>query len=131
MRSLSRVVWLRNAGLAQLRVCGSEPIFTLFVSAAVLDDGAIRWSRSPGPRPWTRAPAKRTSSATSCGGARSAKTSWGDPYLSVPAGSSIYAHIDRNVELGESYEYSVAAQDCTPTLSPAVTVGPVGPIALP
>ncbi len=131
VRSLSRVVWLRNAGLAQLRVCGSEPIFTSLVSAAVLDDGGdpvveISWTPSvdegAGEKDVIRYVVWRR---------KVGETSWGDPYLSVPAGSSIYAHIDRNVELGESYEYSVAAQDCTPTLSPAVTVGPVGPIALP
>jgi len=56
---------------------------------------------------------------------------WGDPYRSVPGGVDLYVQIDEDVEPGATYEYAVAAQDCTPTLSSPVTVGPVGPITLP
>jgi len=131
VRSVSRVVWTRNAGLAQLRICGSQPIFTSVVNAAVLDDGGLpvvelSWTPSvdeiAGERDVVRYVVWRR---------KVGETAWGDPYLSVPAGVSEYVQIDQKVELGESYEYAVAAQDCTPTLSPSVIVGPVGPIALP
>ena len=131
VRSVSRVVWLRNAAVAQLRVCGSEPIFTSVVSAVVQDDAGqpvveISWTPSVDEVSGEQDVLRYVVWRRNVG-----EPSWGDPYLSVPAGASVYAHVDRNVELGASYEYSVAAQDCTPTLSPAITVGPVGPIALP
>src|SRR5690606_35960298 len=131
VRSVSRIVWMRNAGLAQLKVCGSAPLFASLLTAQVRDDQGepvveIAWTPSVDEASgeqdviryivWRRLAGEAT---------------WGDPYLSVPAGAASYAHTDRTVVLGESYEYAVAAQDCTPTLSSAVTVGPVGPIALP
>lgn len=45
---------------------------------------------------------------------------WGDPYLSIPAGLASYQYDDFDVKSGESYQYSVAAQDCTPRLSSQV-----------
>ncbi len=48
--------------------------------------------------------------------------SWGQPYRSIPAGrTSIYLFSDDNVVVGQEYQYSLAAQDCTPMLSPTVT----------
>lgn len=47
---------------------------------------------------------------------------WGQPYRSIPAGrTSIYLFSDDNVVVGQEYQYSLAAQDCTPLLSPTVT----------
>lgn len=131
VRSVSRVIWLRNAGLAQLKVCGSPPIFTSAVNATVLDDGGepvveISWMPSVDEAAGEQDVIRYVVWRRKVG-----EPSWGDPYLSVPAGSAVYAHIDRSAAIGETYEYAVAAQDCTPTLSPATVVGPVGPIALP
>jgi hypothetical protein len=45
----------------------------------------------------------------------------GDPFLSIPPGSASYAYVDTSVQPGESWVYSVAAQDCTPTMSGMVS----------
>lgn len=46
---------------------------------------------------------------------------WEDPYLSIPAGATGYTYSDAAVESGVTYEYGLAAQDCTPTLSNITT----------
>jgi len=46
---------------------------------------------------------------------------WGDPYLSIPAGQTAYVYVDENVTSGRTYQYSLAAQDCTPKLSSLTT----------
>jgi prepilin-type N-terminal cleavage/methylation domain-containing protein len=42
---------------------------------------------------------------------------WGPPYSSVAAGHSTYVFTDDNVVVGQTYEYRLAAQDCTPGTS--------------
>ena len=42
---------------------------------------------------------------------------WGDPYRSIPAGNATYLFNDQQVAVGETWEYQLAAQDCTPALS--------------
>ncbi|MFO7259823.1 MAG: prepilin-type N-terminal cleavage/methylation domain-containing protein [bacterium] len=131
VHSVSRIVWLRNAGLAQLKICGSEPIFGSIVTAAVIDNGgapAVELTWTPavdefaGEQDVIRYVVWRR---------KVGEPEWGDPYRSVPGGVDLYVQIDEDVEPGATYEYAVAAQDCTPTLSSPVTVGPVGPITLP
>jgi prepilin-type N-terminal cleavage/methylation domain-containing protein len=127
IRSISRVIWLPNAGQAQVRVCGDEPMFGSLVTANVMDEEGVpvievTWfpavDETGGEEDIVRYVVWKRLAGES---------SWGDPYLSVPAGSeaSSYSHIDRDVQSGQAYEYAVAAQDCTPTLSPLVIAGPV------
>ncbi|NNM03901.1 MAG: hypothetical protein HKO65_02265 [Gemmatimonadetes bacterium] len=47
--------------------------------------------------------------------------------MSIPAGEEDYVYQDADLVMGETYEYAVAAQDCTPSLSrmasaPSVTI---------
>jgi hypothetical protein len=42
---------------------------------------------------------------------------WGDPYESIPAGLTSYTYNDMVVDSNTSYQYGLAAQDCTPKLS--------------
>lgn len=124
-RAMTRLVWLRNAGLATLKVCGSTPIFGQILYAMPdTDEGepvvTLSWAPAVDEAGgesdviryvlWRRA---------------SSDTDWGDPFLSIPAGSAAYSHVDRNVVSGESYRYAIAAQDCTPSLSPRAIVGPI------
>src|SRR5690606_22952187 len=125
IRSISRVIWLPNAGQAQVRVCGDEPMFGSLVTANVMDEEGVpvievTWfpavDETGGEEDIVRYVVWKRLAGES---------SWGDPYLSVPAGSeaSSYSHIDRDVQSGQAYEYAVAAQGCTPTLSPLVIAG--------
>ena len=50
---------------------------------------------------------------------------WEEPYLSIPAGEDAYIYRDEDLVVGETYEYGLAAQDCTPTLSNMTAAPPV------
>jgi hypothetical protein len=43
---------------------------------------------------------------------------WDEPFLSIPAGLPNYTYQDDTVENDSTYTYGLAAQDCTPSLSP-------------
>lgn len=119
--SLTRVVRFPNAGLALIRTCGDEPLLSTGLSAVqvVTADGRpaveLNWSpsvdESAGERDVVRYVVWRRP-----GGA----PDWGEPLLSVPAGQPAYLYEDSAMAPG-TYQYAVAAQDCTPTLSSLVT----------
>jgi prepilin-type N-terminal cleavage/methylation domain-containing protein len=124
--ALTRLVRLPNAGFASRRTCGDEPILggALAAVPVVLGTGdpAIRLT-------WNAA-------VDETGGERDVvryvlwrrllgETVWGDPYRSVPAGSANYTWDDQSVVTGQSYEYALAAQDCTPSQSAMAMAGPV------
>ena len=46
---------------------------------------------------------------------------WGSPYRSIPAGRNTYVFSDEDVTVGQTYQYMLAAQDCTPALSTTAT----------
>lgn len=48
---------------------------------------------------------------------QNAAVEWGDPFLSVPAGQSNYLYVDSQIQSDTTYQYALAAQDCTPMLS--------------
>jgi hypothetical protein len=49
-------------------------------------------------------------------------TTWGDPLGSVPSGFSTPSYTDQSATPGApGYQYAIAAQDCTPTLSTQIT----------
>jgi prepilin-type N-terminal cleavage/methylation domain-containing protein len=114
------LVWFRNGGLTRQRTCGSAPIFTSPITATPqIVDGApvvrIEWGASldeaAGEQDVIRYVLWRTAPFQAAG----------DPFLSIPPGSASYAYVDTSVQPGESWVYSVAAQDCTPTMSSMVS----------
>ncbi len=123
---LSRLIALPNAGLEVLSTCGSAPILGtgLTASTAVLSTGEVGAELS-----WTPA-------VDETGGEADVVRyviwrrevgagSWGEPYVAVPAGAASYSYEDAAVSPGTSYEYALAAQDCTPSLSGLTSAGPV------
>ena len=114
-----------NAGLAQKQTCGDEPILSGALAAvpivlngtpavrltwsAAVDEGGgekdvvryVVWRRAPG------AP------------------DWGDGYVSIPAGQASYVYEDGVVQSGTGYQYALAAQDCTPSLSSLSSTGTI------
>jgi len=125
-RSISRLVRLPNAGMATKRTCGDEPlngtgmVIQLDSTAPAEYFVRLAWNRSTdegngendvqGYTIWRRL---------------AATPDWGDPYLSLPAGLVNYVYDDAAVTSGDTYLYALAVQDCTPSLSPMVTAGPV------
>ena len=110
-------VGMPNVGRAIVTQCGSAPVFTSSVSAAADSAGGIDlgWNRSGDDGGgendvlkyvlWRRTPPS---------------TDWGDPILAIPSGLSSYSYTDKSVTSAVQYQYAVAAQDCTPTLSSQV-----------
>lgn len=122
-RSISRLVWLPNAGLAVKRTCGDAPILGVALSASPrLEDGEpvveLNWGQAVdeagGESDATRYVIWRRTAT---------QADWGDPYLSIPAGQTAYAYTDMAVASGERFSYALAVQDCTPMLSALATTG--------
>lgn len=117
-RTVSRLIRFPNAGLASRRTCGDEPLLGSILVATLVTlpsgDPAVNltWNaatdESAGEMDVVRYVLWRRQIGT--GG-------WGDPYLSIPAGNPSYAYEDGAVQSGRTYEYALAAQDCTPQLS--------------
>lgn len=119
--ALRRLIRMPNAGHMRLQTCGDPPQFTSGVTAALVP-GESRVEVS-----WIRAVDEaageqdviRYAIFRRVGGAGA----WGEPYFSVPAGKNSYSYVDSSVDEGVSYQYAVAAQDCTPSLSAIRTSG--------
>jgi len=123
-RTISRLIRLPNAGLANKKTCGDQPILGTGLNAVYqpLPTGEpavkLTWNKatdeSGGEKDveryviWRKAPAD---------------PDWGDPYLSIPAGQPTYTWTDASVASGDQYFYGLAAQDCTPTLSNLASSG--------
>lgn len=130
-RAITRLVWMPNAGLANKRTCGDEPILGSVGLGAVLayrdvadtpldptdDIPLVRMT-------WTPA----TDEAGGAGGEEDVaryvlwrrtltNPDWGDPIESTPAGFANYMFEDTNVMPDSTYLYALRAQDCTPRLS--------------
>lgn len=119
----SRLIAMPNAGFALLQTCGDEPIMGSGLGATVLDPGTgslvvrLTWTaaidETGGERDVARYVIYRQSLPIT--------TDWGDPYLSIPAGLATYQQDDAAIVSGETYQYALAAQDCTPMLSTLAT----------
>ena len=123
---LDRLIPLPNTGLGQLATCGSAPILGVGLTATA---GTTATGDPAGLLSWTPA-------VDESGGEGDVvrymiwrrevgDPSWGDPYLAIPAGASSYSYEDADVDAGTIYQYALAAQDCTPTLSTLQSSGPV------
>lgn len=117
--SASRMIDMPNAGFSLMQTCGDEPIHGDTLGAEIIDLGGgayasrLTWiaaiDETAGELDVARYVIYRQATPVS--------TDWGDPYLSIPAGLATYSYDDGLVALGETYQYALAAQDCTPMLS--------------
>ena len=126
-RAASRLIRLPNAGLAVMRTCGEAPQLGVGLAAVA------------GISPVTGTPAVTLAwgpATDENGGERDVlryviwrRTApgapWGDPFVSIPAGQPAYTFADGDVTRGNVYYYAMAAQDCTPSLSPMASTGGV------
>lgn len=123
-RAITRVVAMPNAGLANRKTCGDEPLAVTGLVAGLVppptDGIRLTWNASidegAGERDVIRYAIWRRLLSD---------PNWGDPYESIPAGLANYSWTDEVLNHGDTYMYAVAAQDCTPTLSQIATVGPI------
>lgn len=124
-RSVARLVMLHNAGRAVRTACGDTPLLgvTLVATLQVQPDTSaaveLRWGpaidQNAGEKDVVRYVVWK----------RITGQAWDDPFLSIPGGQALYTYVDHAVVSGTSYEYSLAAQDCTPKLSTRTTAGPL------
>jgi prepilin-type N-terminal cleavage/methylation domain-containing protein len=119
--TLSRLVDLPNTGFGVILTCGDEPILGVGITTTfeAQPDGepALRLNWNAG-----------TDETTGEGDViryviwkRVNGAAWSDPFLSIPAGEVAYTFLDTAVQSGQQVQYALAAQDCTPTLSPRTT----------
>ena len=121
---IERAIALPNAGQQRLTTCGSAPIFgdSLAATPTTLAGGEraveLTWGRavdeSGGEADVVRYVLWRREVGSS---------DWGVPFVAVPAGAASYGYTDATVDSAGVYEFAVAAQDCTPTLSPLSSSG--------
>lgn len=123
--TLNRLVDLPNTGFGVLLTCGDEPILGASPAAAYEaqpdEEPAIRIN-------WNAATDESSGEGDviryvlwrSINGA-----DWGDPFLSIPAGEAFYTFLDTSIAEGQSVRYALAAQDCTPSLSPRTFSGTI------
>jgi prepilin-type N-terminal cleavage/methylation domain-containing protein len=127
-RTITRMIRLPNAGLVNRANCGDEPFsgITLNATSVILTTGepAVRltWNaatdENSGEKDVVRYVIWRRRITDP------AFTDM-DPYISIPAGLPNYVYDDTDVASLDIFFYAVAAQDCTPSLSPLSTYGPV------
>jgi hypothetical protein len=126
-RTVSRMIRLPNAGLRKKKTCGDEPLLggPAFAAAFVPLAGGepainLTWfpatDENGGEKDVVRYVIWRRLLAD---------LDWGEPYLSLPAGSANYLFTDAAVGSGNTYVYALAAQDCTPQTSNTVASLPV------
>ena len=124
-RPLSRYIRLPNVGLATKETCGDPPILGTGISAQPdpVRGVDLSWNAAvdelAGERDVVRYVIWRRFAGDS---------SWGDPFLSIPpAGTPSYVYTDLDVIHDSTYQYGLAAQDCTPSNSNLVQSAVVQP----
>jgi Tfp pilus assembly protein PilV len=116
-RAVERTIRMPNAGVAVRSICGDEPQGAgIGAQVVVMPDGTRAVSLVWGPSVDETAGEgdvlryivwRRVNGAAD----------WGDPFVSIPAGLTSYSYVDQSVLSGNSYQYALAAQDCTPSRS--------------
>jgi prepilin-type N-terminal cleavage/methylation domain-containing protein len=120
-QQMSFIVSLPNTGIDKVQTCGAPPILGVPLVATSGGTAGAETIRLT----WTAA-------ADEVGGERDVlryviwrrpfgSATWGDPYRSIPAGNATYLFSDQAVTVGQTWEYQLAAQDCTPALSLGAT----------
>jgi hypothetical protein len=120
--SLTRFIPLPNMGLAHTQSCGDVPILGTALTATEITqaDGtpAVNLTWSPAT---DETSGEKDVVSYVIWRKLSTHLTFGNPYLSVPAGSAAYIYTDAAVAHGAVYVYQLAAEDCTPALSSTTT----------
>lgn len=124
--TMTRMVWIPNLGIVPRKTCGDVPLLggTLTTTPVNLPGGEpaidLSWGvatdESTGEQDVVRYVIWRRPAGA---------VDWGDPLLSIPSGLASYAYTDTQVDGLATYDYALAAQDCTPSLSALTTVSAV------
>ncbi len=125
-RSVAFSVPLPNVGTRAVISCGNAPILGTALNA--------NWVINPGPDTvmvltWSQATdevsGEKDVRAYIVWRRAKGATDWGDPIATVPAGPATPSWTDPTAEpIAPGYDYALAAQDCTPSLSTLATASP-------
>jgi type II secretory pathway pseudopilin PulG len=126
-RQVERTIRMPNAGIASRNVCGDRPQGAPLAAVVVdMGDGSravqLTWPPSVDETGGEEDVLRYVVWRRAVG-----EASWGDPYMSIPAGQGGYVYIDQSVTPGVAVEYALAAQDCTPSGSALSTSAAVTP----
>ena len=115
---------LPNMGLKQLKICGSQPVFgqalvPAFDTVGGADKVILNWNRAfdegSGENDVVRYMLWRRKLNPG------PPEQYGDPLTSIAAGFPAYQYVDaQGIERDATYEYRIAAQDCSPKLSAGI-----------
>lgn len=127
LRSISRLIRLPNVGLADTKTCGDAPIFsaTINIATGIASDSVTRYARLTFQRSVDEASGERDVERYVIFRRFGSASDWGDPFVTIPAGDTLYVYNDLTVIEDSTYRFAVAAQDCTPSLSPLRTTSTV------
>lgn len=127
-RAITFMVPMPNVGTKKVTSCGDIPILGTTVNAAWVIDNLVTPPDTTMVLTWNRA-------VDEIGGESDVRTYviwrrtigsllWAEPYASVPAGAVAPSFADETAVpiIPPGYEYGLAAQDCTPSLSTMTTV---------
>jgi type II secretory pathway pseudopilin PulG len=116
LRTISRMIGLPNAGLANTKSCGDPPQLGVTpVSVPGVAAGTIKLTWAPSTDENT---GEKDVERYVVWRRLATNPDWGDPLVSVPSGQGAYQYVDGGLTTGLQYYYALAAQDCTPSLSP-------------
>lgn len=127
-RAISFVISMPNIGTKKVTSCGDLPLF----GSALTADWEIDNSLTP---PDTSMKLRWNQAVDEAGGESDVQAymiwrrlvgvpTWDEPLASVPAGPAVPSFVDQTAVTGTLYQYAVAAQDCTPSLSTLSTATP-------
>lgn len=125
-RALTRLIRLPNVGLSNTKTCGDDPQFSATITAvAGMDPDSVRYVRVSFPPSIDETAGERDVERYLIWRRFSAVADWGSPLIALPGGDTLLIFNDLTVLKDSTYRYAVAAQDCTPSLSPLRTSGTV------
>lgn len=127
-RAISFMVPMPNVGTKKVTSCGDLPLFGSALTATWNVDNSVTPPDTTMVLRWNQA-------IDETGGESDVQayviwrrlagaTVWPEALSSVPAGSASPSYVDQTAIPGTLYQYAVAAQDCTPSLSTMATASP-------
>jgi prepilin-type N-terminal cleavage/methylation domain-containing protein len=127
-RAISFMVPMPNVGTKKVTSCGDLPLFGSGLNAQWTVDNSVTPPDTFMRLTWNQA-------VDETGGELDIQAyiiwrrlvgapTWNEPLASVPAGSTSPSFADQSALPGTAYEFAVAAQDCTPSLSSMATATP-------
>jgi hypothetical protein len=128
-RRLNLTIKLMNAGLIHHTTCGNPPLVPGSVSATVTAANGTTIPQTYVTVGWTPSiddgAGEKDVERYAVYRRLTSQTTFDQPIGSVPGGKATYSFQDTDVQTGQSWVYAVVAQDCTPSVSSAVSASTV------